>query len=255
MRIPLIAANWKMHKKQSEAVQFVEQCAGLLAALKPEIVICPAFTLLAAVGETCRRYGLRLGAQNMFWETAGAFTGEVSPLMLKDLQVDYVIIGHSERRRLFGETDRQVAQKIKAAYQHKITPILCVGETLEQRQARQTMAVITEQVSTALKGLDPADVSKIVIAYEPVWAIGSGLAATVVDAGTVAARIRTIVSEQFSMQTAREVRILYGGSVNRDNIAEFMQAAELDGALVGGASLEASTFASLVNTAAEVAFL
>ncbi|NLM53274.1 MAG: triose-phosphate isomerase [Firmicutes bacterium] len=254
MRIPMIAANWKMHKNISEAVQFIDQYAELLNAAQLETVICPAFPLLAAVGEACRRHGLRLGAQNMYWETAGAFTGEVSPLMLKDLQVDYVIIGHSERRRLFGETDQQVARKIKAACQHEIIPILCVGETLEQRQAQQTLGVISEQVTTALAGLDPSQVRKIVIAYEPVWAIGSGLAATAADADAVAAQVRKIIGEQFNLKTAQDVRILYGGSVNRDNIAEFMQAAEIDGALVGGASLDASVFAAIVNTAAEVSF-
>lgn len=254
MRIPIIAANWKMHKTQAEAVQFIEQCAELLAGEKLEVVICPAFPLLVAAGEACRRYGLRLGAQNMYWEAAGAFTGEVSPLMLKDLQVDYVIIGHSERRRLFGETDQQVARKIKAAYQYELTPILCVGETLEQRQGEQTLAVITEQVMTALAGLDPSQVRKIVIAYEPVWAIGSGLAATAADADAVAAHIRKVIGEQFSLKVARDVRILYGGSVNQENIAEFMRAAEVDGALVGGASLDASMFAAIVNSAMEVVF-
>ncbi|HHX73392.1 MAG TPA: triose-phosphate isomerase [Firmicutes bacterium] len=249
MRIPLIAANWKMHKTVNEAAEFVHRFAMLAAAGDIETVICPAFVHLAAVGELCRKHGIRLGAQNMFWETAGAFTGEVSPPMLKDLGVDYVIIGHSERREHFAETDQLISRKVKAAFQFDLVPILCVGETLQQRQANKAMDVIAEQVSTALSGLDPSRVRRTVIAYEPVWAIGSGLAATGSDAGAAGERIRTTIGEMFSLKVARDVRILYGGSVNAENIQDFLRETEIDGALVGGASLDADSFARLVNSA------
>ncbi|HZK24013.1 MAG TPA: triose-phosphate isomerase [Oscillospiraceae bacterium] len=249
MRVPIIAANWKMHKTVREAVDYVEQFAGLLEKGNVETVICPPFPLLGLINEACHQSGLRLGAQNMYWEETGAFTGEVSPLLLKDLAVDYVILGHSERRQLFGETDQQVARKVKAAFAHELTPILCVGETLQQRQAEQTMPVIAEQVSVGLAGLDPSQVRRVVVAYEPVWAIGSGLAATGDDAKEVALHIRNTITEQFSLKVARDVRIQYGGSVKPNNILDFMQEIEIDGALVGGAGLDAAVFADLINRA------
>ena len=249
MRVPIIAAYWKMHKTVQEAVDYVEQLAGLLAKGNVETVICPPFPLLGFVAEACRQHGLRLGAQNMHWEEAGAFTGEVSPLLLKDLAVDYVIIGHSERRQLFGETDQQVARKVKAAFAYDLTPILCVGETLHQREAEQTLQVIAEQVRIGLEGLDPSQVRRVVVAYEPVWAIGSGLAATGADAQAAAKQIRKTDAEIFSLKAARDVRIQYGGSVKPDNIVDFMQQEEIDGALVGGAGLDAEVFASLINRA------
>ena len=252
MRIPLIAANWKMHKTMRESLAFVDQFASLIHTGNIESVICPASPYISVLHERCRSYGLRLGAQNMYWENSGAYTGEISPLMLKDLEVDYVIIGHSERRQLFAETDKHVALKINAAYRHDISPILCVGETLQQRQAAQTIGVITEQVTVALAGLEPSQVRRLVIAYEPVWAIGSGLAATGRDANIVGEHIRTLIGEMFSLEVARDTRVLYGGSVKSDNINEFMQETEIDGALVGGASLDPVSFAALVNTAQEV---
>ena len=250
MRTPIIAANWKMHKTIGEARDFMLELAALLNQGALEVVICPPFPLLGVVAEAGSKHGIFTGAQNMYWETEGAYTGEVSPLLLKDLNVTYVIIGHSERRQLFGETDQQVARKVKAAFVHNLTPILCVGETLQQRQAGETMDVVSGQVSVALAGLDPSQLCRLVIAYEPVWAIGSGLAATGKDANEVAAQIRKTIAEMYSMDVARQVRIQYGGSVNPDNILEFMREAEIDGALVGGASLAADKFAAIINCAA-----
>lgn len=253
MRTPIIAANWKMNKDSQTALDFVEQLGGLLTGDIVETVICPPFPLLGTVAPACHRYGLRLGAQNMYWETAGAFTGEVSPALLKDMGVQYVIIGHSERRQLFGETDLHVSRKVRAAFQHELIPIVCIGETIQQRQAGKTHDVVTEQLSAALNGLDPSQVRRLVVAYEPVWAIGSGLAATGEDAGQVAQHIRKTIGEMFSLKVARDTRIQYGGSVKPENIREFVDNPEIDGALVGGASLDASVFAALVNMAAGVA--
>lgn len=253
MRIPIIAANWKMHKTTREAVDFLEHLAGLTEKSPVEAVICPPFPLLGIIADLCHKYGLRIGAQNMYWEASGAFTGEVSPLLLNDLGVQYAIIGHSERRQMFGETDQYVARKVKAAFAHELTPIVCVGETLQQRQTGQTMELVAEQVSAALNNLDPSQVRRVVIAYEPVWAIGSGLAATGKDAGDVAQHIRKTIGEMFSLKVARDVRIQYGGSVKPENVREFMKEPEIDGALVGGASLNAAVFAGIINSAVGVA--
>lgn len=252
MRLPFIAANWKMHKSRQDAAAFVEKFANLAERGNVETAICPAFPLLSAIGEACHRHGIRLGAQNMHWEEAGAYTGEVSPLMLKELAVDYVILGHSERRQLFAETDRQIARKVKTAFRHDLIPILCVGETLSQRQAGQAATVVSEQVAAALSGLDPSQVRRLIVAYEPVWAIGSGLAATAGDAGEMAALIRKIIGEMFSLKTARDVRIIYGGSVTEENCGDFIKEPEIDGALVGGASLDAARFAGIIKRTREV---
>lgn len=249
-RIPIIAANWKMHKTSGEVTEFFNKFS--VVDSQTEIVICPPFPLLFQVGEFCRAGGYRLGAQNMFWEAKGAYTGEVSPLLLKDMGVQYVIIGHSERRQMFAETDQSVAKKVKAAFAHELTPIVCVGETLQERQGGQTLHVITEQVATVLNGLDPSQVRRLVFAYEPVWAIGSGLPAKKEDAEQVALLIRKLISDTFSLKVSRDTRIQYGGSVKPENIAEFMESPEIDGALVGGASLDAEVFAGLIHAAAEV---
>jgi triosephosphate isomerase (TIM) len=247
VRIPIIAANWKMYKTSGEARDFFDTFNMLPKPGTVDVVICPPFPLLSAVGEACRAGGLRLGAQNMYWDTAGAFTGEVSPLLLRDLEVQYVIVGHSERRQLFAETDQNVSRKVKAAFAADLVPIVCVGETLQQRHSGQTEAVVREQVAAALGGLDPSHVRRLVIAYEPVWAIGSGLPATANDAEQVALLIRRQIGDLFSLKVARDVRIQYGGSVKPDNIAEFMAGAEIDGALVGGASLDAAVFAAIIE--------
>lgn len=249
MRIPIIAANWKMHKNMQEATAFVEDLGAQLEVNGVEIVICPPCPLLGLITEVCQQHGLRLGAQNMFYESAGAYTGEVSPRLLKNLGVQYVIIGHSERRQHFNETDQNVARKVKAAYAHDLIPIVCVGETLQQRQAGFTKDVVGEQITLALNGLDPSLIRKIVIAYEPVWAIGSGLAATAADAALVAGGIRKLIGEKYSLKVARDIRIQYGGSVKPDNIRQFMNEPEIDGALVGGASLDPSIFAAIIHSA------
>jgi len=249
MRVPIIAANWKMHKNLTEALDFLGKFTSALKADGVEVVICPSFPLLGAVANCCRQNGLKLGAQNMFWEMSGAYTGEVSPLQLAELGVQYVILGHSERRQHFGETDQDVSRKVKAAFAAELTPIVCVGETLSQRGAGQTVRVVQEQLASALQGLDPSQVRRIVVAYEPVWAIGSGLAATGDDALQVVLHIRRQIGEQFSLKVARDVRIQYGGSVKPENIREFVDSPEIDGALVGGASLNAEGFAALVNSA------
>ncbi|MBT9139673.1 MAG: Triosephosphate isomerase [Dehalococcoidia bacterium] len=250
MRIPIIAANWKMHKTSEEATTFVNQLGNQLKAeVALEIVLCPPYPLLALIAESCQKYGFKLAAQNMYWETAGAFTGEVSPLLLKDLGVQYVILGHSERRQIFGETDQQVSRKVRAAFAHELVPIVCVGETMQQRNAEQTNSVVGEQVSIALRGLDPSQVRRVVVAYEPVWAIGSGLTASGHDAATVARHIRKTIGEMFSLKVARDLRIQYGGSVKPENIDEFMRDAEIDGALVGGASLDSLVFSAIVQNA------
>jgi triosephosphate isomerase len=250
MRIPIIAANWKMNKTSGEAVTFVKELAEQLDGEKTvETVICPPAPLISLIAEPCREHDIKLGAQNMHWEVSGAFTGENSPLLLKDLGVQYVIVGHSERRQLFGETDQQVCRKGKAAFAHEMIPIICVGETLQQRQAGQTEEVVGEQVINALSCLDPSFVRRTVIAYEPIWAIGSGLAATGEDANRVAQYIRKVLVDKFSLKVGRDVRIQYGGSVKPGNIREFMNQSDIDGALVGGASLDPAVFAALVYNA------
>jgi len=245
MRIPIIAANWKMHKTTAEAEGFFARFGQLFEPAGTEVVICPPFPLLGLAAVQCRRLSLRLGAQNMYWENTGAFTGEVSPLLLRDLGVQYVIVGHSERRQLFGETDQDVSRKVIAALAADLTPIVCVGETLVQHKAGRSALVVEEQLTAALHNLDPSQVRRLVIAYEPVWAIGSGLPATPADAGLMALHIRKKIGDLFSLKVARDARIQYGGSVHPGNIAEFMASPEIDGVLVGGASLDADGFAAL----------
>ena len=252
MRTPIIAGNWKMNKTIAQAVALVKEIKPHLAAIHGvEKVLCPPFTALSAVKESIGDAEIGLGAQNMHWEEKGAFTGEASPLMLAEL-CQYVILGHSERRQYFGETDDGVNRKIVAAFAHKLTPILCVGESLEQREAGQTEEWVTDQVQAALMGLPAEQVRQLVIAYEPIWAIGTGVAATVDDARTViAGTIRGALDEMYGQKITQAVRIQYGGSVKPDNIAQFMAVPDIDGALVGGASLQAADFVALVRIAAE----
>lgn len=248
MRTPVIAANWKMHKTLSEAAQFVKEFLPQVAGLAGvEIVLCPPFTALGAVGwalaEAKGKVGL--GAQNMYKEAKGAFTGEVSGPMLKDVGCSYVILGHSERRAIFGETDALVGEKVRAAIAHGLTPILCVGETLAERESGQTDAVNRRQLLGGTEGLTPEQVGALVIAYEPVWAIGTGKSCAPADAQATIAAIRAVVSQQFGPQAAAAVRIQYGGSVKPENIGDYMGQADIDGALVGGAALEAGSFAAI----------
>lgn len=251
MRLPIIAANWKMFKTVPEAREFLDKFTALVLPGNTEIVICPPFPLLCAIAPRCRQSGLKLGAQNMYWQMSGPYTGEVSPRHLTDSGVQYVILGHSERRQHFGETDEDVSRKVKAAFSADLTPIVCVGETWPERLAGLTAQVVRGQLASALRDLDPSQVRRVVVAYEPVWAIGSGRPATRQDAEQAALELRRQIGEQFSLKVARDMRVQYGGSVNPENIREFMDSPEIDGALVGGASLEAESFAALVNSVAE----
>lgn len=238
-RIPLIVGNWKMNKTSSEAVELVKKLKVLVKnvkANKSQIVICPAFTALSDVAKELKDTNILLGAQNLYFEEYGAFTGEVSAQMLKEIECKYVIIGHSERRQLYGEINAVVNQKIFAALKHGLIPIVCVGETLAEREKNKTKEIIKKQITESLKDID---VNKIVIAYEPVWAIGTGKTATPEQAQEVHALIRSLIK-------SNSTRILYGGSVKHDNIKELMAQKDIDGALVGGASLDAESFAKIV---------
>ncbi|BAD39229.1 triose-phosphate isomerase [Symbiobacterium thermophilum] len=252
MRTPIVAANWKMHKTQPEARQFLADFLPREAGMSGvEIVICPPFTALAAVagGLTGTRVGL--GAQNMSDKPSGAFTGEVSGAMLVDAGCRYVILGHSERRRLFGESDEVVGAKVRAALQHGLIPILCIGETLEEQQAGEADAVNRRQLLAGLEGLTPEQVANLVIAYEPVWAIGTGRNCDPGDAQARIAAVRAVVAEAFGPEAAARVRIQYGGSVKPENMAAYMAQPDIDGALVGGASLDPTSFAAICAAAAE----
>jgi len=251
MRTPIIAGNWKMHKTIEEAVALVkEMLPGLEEVKGVEKVLCPPFVSLAAVAELLRASDVRLGAQDLFWEDQGAYTGEISPLMLKGL-CQYVIIGHSERRRYFGETDEAVNRKVKAALRHGLVPIVCVGENLEENEAGRTREVVSRQVRGALAGLSAEEVQGLVIAYEPVWAIGTGKPATGEGANSVIGQVvRGTIAELYDEATAQAVRVQYGGSVSPKNIAEFMAQPEIDGALVGGASLRGADFVEIVRITA-----
>ncbi|KJS14497.1 MAG: triosephosphate isomerase [Peptococcaceae bacterium BRH_c4b] len=249
MRIPLIAGNWKMYKTVAETVQFIDELKGLLAGAGDgvEVVLCPPYTALSAAAEALRGSGIFLSAQNMYWEEQGAFTGEISPLMLREIGCKYVILGHSERRQYFGETDEAVNKKAKAALKHGLIPIVCVGETLEEREAGITEKVISTQVKGALTGLDPAQTAGLVVAYEPVWAIGTGRTASDDDAQKVNAFIRGLLAEIAGREAAEKVRIQYGGSVKPENAAGLMAKPDIDGALVGGASLKPDSFAGIIK--------
>ena len=246
MRKPIIAGNWKMHKTIAEALEFVNEVKDRVNNDKVEAVICAPFTLLKDLKQATKGTNIKIGAQNMHFEEKGAFTGEISPLMLKELDMDYVVIGHSERRQYFNETDETVNKKVLKALEVGIDPILCVGETLEEREAGNTKDVCKVQVEKALENVSKEDLAKVVIAYEPVWAIGTGKTATSEDANDVLAYIREVVANLYG-ELANEVRIQYGGSVKPSNVAEIMNQSDIDGALVGGASLEANDYVELVN--------
>ncbi len=248
MRKPIIAGNWKMHKTAAEAVTVVKELAELTRGVKGvDIVVCPTFTSLHAVKEAVAGTGIKLGAQNVHWEKSGAYTGEIAADMLKDAGCQYAIVGHSERRQYFGESDETVNKRVKAALASGLIPIMCVGESLEQREAGTTETVVGNQVRAGLAGLNAQDVAGMVIAYEPVWAIGTGRTASSDDANAVCAFIRTTVAAMFGQQAADSVRIQYGGSVKPSNIAELMAKSDIDGALVGGASLKADEFSKIVK--------
>jgi triosephosphate isomerase len=248
MRTPIMAGNWKMHKTVSEAVDFVTRLQEALGDWKEtEAVVAPPFVALAPVAERLNGTKIALAAQDCFWEKKGAFTGEVSPPMLRDVGCQYVIIGHSERRAYFGETDETVNKKVKAVLSYELHPIICVGESLQEREGGDTFKIVERQMKEGLKGLDAAAVQVIVIAYEPIWAIGTGKTATPQQAQEVHAFIRGLLSAIFSPDEAEKVRIQYGGSVKPDNVDELMAQPDIDGALVGGASLEVDSFARIVR--------
>lgn len=247
MRKPIIAGNWKMHKTVSEAVSLVQELKPLVMDAKCDVVVCPTFLSLPAVIEACRDTNIMVGAQNMHFETEGAFTGEVSPKMLKELGVDFVIIGHSERRQYFNETDNTVNKKLKAAIQYGLKPILCVGELLEEREKGITQEVLATQVKLDLAGILSDDVKNMVIAYEPIWAIGTGKTATAEDANETIGFIRTVIEKIYGKDVADSVRIQYGGSVKPSTIREQMEKEHIDGGLIGGASLKAQDFSAIVN--------
>lgn len=248
MRKPIIAGNWKMFKTVQESIAFVNEVKGKAEVDGVDSVICAPYTNLPALVEAVKGTNLKVGAQNLHWEDNGAYTGEISGVQLKDLGVDYVIIGHSERRAYFAETDETVNKKVIASFKHGLTPIVCVGEKLEEREAGQTKEVCKVQTEAALQGLSAEQAAQVVIAYEPIWAIGTGKSSTADDANEVISYIRQLVAGQFSQQVADQVRIQYGG-VKPNNIAEYMQASDIDGALVGGASLEPASYIALVEGA------
>ncbi len=244
----LMAGNWKMHKTVNEALAFVEAFKPLVVdEQEREILLAPPFTALDAMSKALQGTNITLGAQNCHWEDEGAFTGEISPKMLADLGVTYVILGHSERRHIFGETDAVIRQKVAAVRRHGLRPILCVGETLDERVAGDTMVVLERQLREGLKGFSAADLEGLVVAYEPVWAIGTGKTATPEMAQEAHAFCRKILTDMFGKDFAEATRILYGGSVKPENVVGLMAQADIDGALVGGASLSPEVFAKIVR--------
>jgi triosephosphate isomerase len=249
-RRKIVAGNWKMNKTVSEALAVVRELRGLVSSLPGvEVVVAPPFVALHAVAKELEGSNVRLAAQNCHWEASGAFTGEVSAGMLKELGCAYVIVGHSERRQFFGETDETVNKRTRAVLKAGMTPIVCVGETLAEREANRTLEVVERQVAGALAGFSGAEVAGFVLAYEPVWAIGTGRTATSEQAQEVHAAIRAQLGRLYDGGTAGRVRIQYGGSVKPDNASELMGKPDVDGALVGGASLKAGDFAAIVRGA------
>lgn len=247
-RVPLLAGNWKMHCLRAEARALAEGIVQAVAGIDDrEVLLGPPFTALATVAEAIRGSRVLLAGQNLHWEPKGAFTGEVSAAMLQDAGCTHAILGHSERRQFFGETDETVNRRIQAARSAGLVPIVCVGETLAQREAGQTLAVVGSQVEGALRGLDAAAIGALVIAYEPVWAIGTGKVATPEQAQEVHAMIRAKLAEVGDAAAAQACRILYGGSVKPDNVDILMAQADIDGALVGGASLDVASFVRIVK--------
>ena len=248
MRIPFVAANWKMYKTIHEAFAFTREFALIVKDIVDvEIVLAPPSTALHTVAEAARNSRIGVAGQNLYWEREGAFTGEVSAGMLKEAGAEYAIIGHSERRRLFAETDANVNRKVTAALAADLTPIVCVGETLEERDRNETLAVLDRQIKAGLDGLTGDQVASLVIAYEPVWAIGTGRNATPEQAGEAHAHVRSRIRQWFGGNAADQCHVIYGGSVKPDNIGELILLPDVDGALVGGASLDVRAFADIVS--------
>jgi triosephosphate isomerase len=247
MRTPFIAGNWKMFKTVQEAVVFTKELRSLVKDVNDvEIVVAPPFTAIHAVAEAARNTNIGVSAQDLFWEREGAFTGEISPAMVLEAGAAFAIIGHSERRRLFGETDATVNRKVMAALLAGLTPIVCIGETLEEREGGATLAVLDRQIKDGLERLTGEQTADLVVAYEPVWAIGTGRNATAAQAGEAHAHIRQRLRQWFGAEAADRCHVIYGGSVKPDNIKELIAEADVDGALVGGASLDVASFADIV---------
>jgi triosephosphate isomerase len=248
-RLPFIAGNWKMNKTVREAVDLIRELKTHLSGAKGgvEVAVAPPFTALFAVHKEIEGSPIRLAAQNLYWEEKGAFTGEISPIMLKEVGCHYVIIGHSERRQFFGEKDETVNRRVKAALAHSLKVIFCIGETLQEREGKKTFSVIEKQMEGGLKGLRDQELRNMVIAYEPVWAIGTGKTATPGQAEEVHGFIRRKLGKLYSREVSEEIRIQYGGSVTPENIRGLMDQPNIDGALVGGASLKADSFSKIVR--------
>ncbi|WP_285768326.1 triose-phosphate isomerase [Peribacillus sp. SI8-4] len=248
MRKPIIAGNWKMNKTLSEATAFLEEVSNLIPKQDViDTVVCAPALFLDQLVQAAKGTDVKIGAQNMHFEESGAFTGEVSPVALADLGVSYVILGHSERREMFNETDEAVNKKAHAAFANQLTPIVCCGETLEQREAGETNDFVASQIEKGLEGMTDEQLKQTVIAYEPIWAIGTGKSSSAQDANEVCAHIRSVVADKFSNEAAAAIRIQYGGSVKPENIKEYMAQPDIDGALVGGASLKADSFLQLLE--------
>lgn len=246
MRRKVIAGNWKMNMLPNEAIQFIENLAPIIKNTKNEIILCVPYTDLFYSLLTAQNTNIKIGSQNVHWEEKGAYTGEVSGAMLKSINVEYVIIGHSERRQYFAETDDTVNKKVKAALKNNLKPIVCVGETLEQREQGKQEEVITNQTELALQGLAKAQVSNIILAYEPIWAIGTGKTATSEDANNSIKSIRNKVEKLYGKEIAKQIIILYGGSVKPENAKELFTTSDIDGGLVGGASLKVEDFSKII---------
>ncbi len=249
----IIAGNWKMHHNGLQTGSYIAELKQLINEIdNVDVLLCPPYTSLSTAVEAVRGSRIKVGAQNVHWAGQGAFTGEISTAMLNEIPVEYVIIGHSERRQLFGETDEKINLRLHAALKGGLIPIMCVGETLEQRQCGETMAVINRQIKACLTGISISEMASIIIAYEPVWAIGTGVNATPEQAQEAHQAIRLLLCELFNETVANQIRLQYGGSVKVENVVELMAQADIDGALVGGASLKAADFAMLIKKAATV---
>lgn len=248
LRRPLIAGNWKMFKTGPEAVETTDRLVKLLSTtIDVDVMIAPPFTALALVSDMLKKTPISLGAQNLFWEAEGAYTGEISASMLVSAGCRYVIVGHSERRQYFGETDETVNKKIKAAVKNDLIPVMCIGESETERESKETFSVLDRQVQKGLKGFSADEMETLVIAYEPVWAIGTGKTATADQAQEIHLFLRAMLGKKFGNKLAKSLRILYGGSVKPDNITDLMTMPDIDGALIGGASLEPETFSKIVQ--------
>ena len=247
MRKKVIAGNWKMNMLPDETIKMIEELAPLVEGAQSEVILCVPFTDLFYALLTAQNTNIKIGAQNMHWEENGAYTGEVSAKMLKSIGVEYVILGHSERRQYFNETDETVNKKLKKAFEVGLNPIICVGETLEEREAEKANEIVTNQIRKAFEGITNVQATKTIIAYEPIWAIGTGKTATAEDANNMICNIRQEMSNLYGQMTAQRVIIQYGGSVKASNCKELFSTSDIDGALVGGASLNADEFAKIVN--------